>query len=85
LPFGRIYDKKSRRFEGLLVVRGLLGSRASRPSVTTRSRHDEEKRLMHKAARTWSIFIRRWTGGTSFMFARAALLGSAFLLGMIAA
>ncbi|MEW6272062.1 MAG: hypothetical protein AB1689_22500 [Thermodesulfobacteriota bacterium] len=40
---------------------------------------------MHKAARTWSIFIRRWTGGTSFMVARAALLGSAFLLGMIAA
>jgi hypothetical protein len=49
--------------------------------------HDtaEEMRLMHKAARTWSIFIRRWTGGTSFMVARAALLGSAFLIGMLAA
>jgi len=42
-------------------------------------------RLMRKAARTWSIFTRRWTGGTSFMVARAALLGSAFLIGMFAA
>lgn len=67
------------------MVRGLLQSRASRPSVTTRAPRGGGEEAMRKATRTWSIFIRRWTGGTSFMFTRAALLGSAFLLGMIAA
>jgi hypothetical protein len=40
---------------------------------------------MRKATRTWSIFVRRWTPGTSAMLGRVLLLGGALLLGMVAA
>jgi len=43
-----------------------------------------EMRLMRKATRTWSIFVRRWTSGTGSIVSRAVLLGGAFLLGMVA-
>ena len=43
-----------------------------------------ETRLMRKASRTWSIFVRRWTRGTGPLLGRAVLLGAAFLLGMVA-
>jgi hypothetical protein len=43
------------------------------------------RRFMKRLARERKRFIRRWVRDSGARFARAALLGSAFLLGMVAA
>lgn len=67
------------------MVRRLLGWRAPQLEPDDGRQAVQETRPMQKAIRSWTIFTRRWTRGTGYIVGRAALLGAAFLFGMVAA